>query len=396
MSDPEEPSEAMGGHRLLYVVNDAPFFLSHRLALAVRARRAGYDVTVASPEDAAAFDLLRSEGLTAVAIPLDRGGMNPLKDARVLRHLWRLMARIRPDVVHLVTSKAIIYGGIAARLQGIPALGAFSGMGYVFSNRSAKTRALKALTMTLYRLACRHPRFLGLFQNEDDRRAAVDAGVMRMERTRIAPGSGTDLKVIRATPLPRGRPVVLLPARMLRQKGVAEFAAAAEILRSRGVDALFRLQGDPDPRNPSSFTEEELIALARAPNVEWNPHTSDIAAALSRAHVVALPSHGGEGLPKTLIDAAAAGRPAVATDVPGCRDAIVPGKTGVLCRPRDAADLADRIAALLADGPRLDAMARAARQHAEAHFDVGRIADMHMDLYGELAVAAPRRGRAGP
>lgn len=368
--------------KLLYVVNDAAFFLSHRAPIARAAIDVGHEVIVALPRDGVA--LLEEQGFEAVGVTMDRGSLNPYRDFRLLRDIQQLIKTHCPDVMHLITAKAIIYGGIASRQFGVPALGAFSGMGYVFSNPSVKARLLRVPVTTLYKMACNRRDFLAIFQNEADRDMAVERNIVRPDRIELVSGSGTDLSKFDPAPPSGGVPLVMLPARMLRDKGVGEFVAAARSIREAGYDIDFVLQGNPDMHNPMTYTTDDLQKMSAEGYVTWRPHTENIAQALALAHLVVLPSYYGEGLPKTLIDAAAAGRAVVTTDMPGCRDAIIPGETGVLCLPRDSADLARCILNVLKDHDGLVRMGIAARRLAENRFDLRSVCHQHLEFYDRL------------
>ncbi|MEM7176198.1 MAG: glycosyltransferase family 4 protein [Pseudomonadota bacterium] len=373
---------------LLLVVNHLPFLASHRREIALEALRQGYRVSIACPDDPMmtqfADDCFEMHG-----IRLSRARISPVSEVQSLIGLVRLFRQIRPDVVHLITPKPVIYGGLAARASGIPVLAAISGLGHVFAGQSLRQRVLRRIARLAYRGALNHPRCRVVFQNSDDLKVFRDAGIMDKAQTALIPGSGVDLTRIRPQPLSDGPPVVLLPARMLRAKGVPEFLDAAEVFRTRGHGAVFRLLGDPDPMNPTSLTRDELEMAARAPNVEWRPYNADMNAELAQAHLVVLPSSYREGLPKTLIDAAAAGRSVVTTDHPGCRDAILPGETGLLVRVHDAAGTARAIAELLDDPDRLRAMGAAARLHAERVFDIDLVVRRHCTFYAELCGSGP-------
>jgi glycosyltransferase involved in cell wall biosynthesis len=240
------------------------------------------------------------------------------------------LPRRRPDVVHLITAKPALFGGWAAALTGRPALVAITGLGFAFSNDTALARTLRRILLFGYRTAIDRPGNHVIFQNKDDQGEFERAGLMRRAKFSMLSGSGTDLSVIKRHPLPLGRPVVALPARLLRDKGVLEFVEAARRLRDHPSRPIFRLIGDPDLGNPTSVTEVELRAWVREGAVEWAGFQADINAFLAQVHIVALPSYYREGFPKTLIDAAAAGRAAVTTDAPGCRDAVIDGVTGLL------------------------------------------------------------------
>lgn len=369
-------------HRLLYASPTTGFFLSHRLPLALAALEAGYDVAVASPEGPDT-QALTSHGLQHFHVPFERSLGKPGSSVRAFAALAGVMHSFRPDLAHLITAKPAVLGGIAARLFGIPTVAAVTGLGYLFIRSDWKARAAQQLLFAGYRLGLDRSDAHFIFQNGDDLGLFREAGLLaRAGHTRI-PGSGVDLERIAPRPLPPGPPVVLLPARMLRDKGVIEFVAAARILRERGVEARFRLLGDPDPGNPASLTHEELVTIDREGLVEWRPYTPDIAQALAEAHLVVLPSHR-EGFPKTLIDAAAAGRATVTNDLTGCRDAIVPDMTGLLCKPHDPTSLADCIERLVLNRSFLEALGKEGRAHAERTFDVRSVVATHLEIYHQV------------
>lgn len=371
-----------GGQRLIFVVSDVGFFLSHRRSLAVAAQKAGYRVGIAVPNHADTTPL-EAMGLDIHRFRLDRRSKNPVTELRCLMSLFGVLRQARPDVVHLITAKPIFYGGVSARILRIPTLAALTGMGYIFTHDTLKTRILRQVVSGFYRAALNHRLAHALFQNRDDLGIATRAGFIRRATTSLIGGSGTDLTKITPAPLPEGAPVVGLPARMLRDKGVVEFVEAARLLKAKGSPATFRLIGDPDPNNPTSLSRADLEQWVADGVVDWQPHTADINAALAQVHIVALPSYR-EGFPKTLIDAAAAGRAAVATDVPGCRDAIQEGVTGYLCQVRSAESLAAALEKLLSDRDAIARMGQAARAHAEAHFDIKQVEEAHLAIYADL------------
>ena len=375
------PTEGPGNapRRLLFVAPQAGSFVSHRLNLASAAVREGYRVGVACPLGPGVAEIERV-GATHIPFPVVRRSTNPLRELNSLRSIARAVRTFDADLVHLISSKPILYGGSWCRLRGIPTVSAVSGLGYLFVTNSPGARLLRNLVKAGYRFALNGPKAHVIFQNRDDLGLFRSSGIVTHDRTVLIPGSGTDLNRINQQELPEGRTVVLLPARMIRDKGVMEFIEAARILRSSGIDAVFRLLGDPDPGNPTSLTEDDLRGYVAEGIVEWRPHSSDIGKALAEAHVVVLPSYR-EGFPKTLIDAAAAGRVMVTSDVPGCRDAIVDGETGFLCAARDARDLARVLRPLIASSHMQQQMGAAARLHAEANFDVEKVTSEHLKLY---------------
>jgi len=374
------------GPRLLFVVNNAAFFASHRLCLGLGARDAGYDVHVAAAASPA-LEALRTHGFAVHAIPLHRRTHDPAREARTAVALVRLYRRLRPHVVHHVTVKPVLYGSIAARLAGVPAVvNAVSGLGYVFLARGALARARRAVVLGAYGLAFGHPNLRVIFQNDDDAALFVDRGLLPPDRVVMIRGSGVDLDRFRPVMPPAGRPVVVLPARMLLDKGVAEFVAAARALRAAGVAARFVLVGEPDPGNPASVSRAQLDAWQAEGVVEWWGARSDMPDVLGASQIVCLPSYR-EGMPKVLLEAAAAGRAAVTTDTPGCRDAVDDGVTGLLVPARDAGALAAAIRRLIEDASLRDRMGGAARRRAEALFGEELVVRRTLETYEALRAA---------
>lgn len=371
--------------RLMFVVNNPAFFMSHRVPVALAAQQAGYDVHVATMDGPAVADI-QALGMTHHAIPMTRSGKHPLQELGTLLALLRLFRRVRPDVVHLVTIKPVLYGGIAARLARVPGMvAAISGLGFVFLSNSLKMRLVRAVVARLYRLALGHPNSRVIFQNANDRDLLKSLGAVRDEQVVMIRGAGVDLDAYRASPEPPSPPVVVtMVARLLRDKGVREFVEAATILCARGVPVVMQLVGGLDAGNPASATQQEVDAWQRDGAVQALGERSDIAELYAASHVAVLPSYR-EGLPKSLIEAAACGRAVVTTDVPGCRDAIEPGQTGLLVPVRDAQALADAIARLAEDAALRQALGAAGRALAEREFDIGRVARIHVELYDALS-----------
>ncbi len=374
--------------RLMFVVNNPAFFMSHRVPVALAAQQAGYDVHVATMDGPAVAEI-QALGMTHHAIPMTRSGKHPLQELNTLRALVRLFRRVRPDVVHLVTIKPVLYGGIAARLARVPGMvAAISGLGFVFLSNSLKMRLVRAVVARLYRVALGHPNSRVIFQNANDRDLLKSLGAVRDEQVVMIRGAGVDLDAYRATPEPPSPPVVVtMVARLLRDKGVREFVEAASILRKRGLPVTMQLVGGVDAGNPTSATQQEVDAWQRDGAVEALGERSDIASLYAACHIAVLPSYR-EGLPKSLIEAAASGRAVVTTDVPGCRDAIEPGKTGLLVPVRDVPALADAIARLVEDAALRQSMGEAGRKLAESEFDIRRVARVHVELYEALGQRA--------
>lgn len=368
---------------LLFVVNIPEFFLSHRLPLAINARDAGFKVHVATGPGPTA-DRIAELGFIHHELPLSRSGRNPLLELQTLWALYRLMRFVRPDLVHLVTIKPVLYGGLAARFSGVRSVvAAISGLGTVFISRGVHNSWFRRLVESIYKLALGHSNIRVVFQNPHDRSVLVSAGAVREEQTVLIKGSGVELSDYPFVPEPDGLPVVTFASRLLTDKGVREFVAAARVLKARGIRARFVLVGAPDPDNLSSVSDGEVAQWIQEGDVEVLGFRADIASLFASSNMVVLPSYR-EGLPKVLIEAAACGRAVVTTDVPGCRDAIEPGATGVLVPVRDAMALAEAIQRLLDEPDLRRQLGLAGRNLAEREFSINKVVDAHLALYREL------------
>ena len=373
--------------RLLFVVNDASFFLSHRLPVALAAREHGYDVHVATPAGPG-VDGVRAAHLDWHPIRLSRSGRNPAREARTLADLCALYRRVRPALVHHVTPKPVLYGTAAARLTRVPAVvNAISGMGHVYADDSTRRAApYPALTSNRSPAALRHPRMRVIFQNADARAEFLARGWAREREAVLIRGSGVDVTVFTpaASPPPPEAPLVVLTARLLFTKGVREFVAAAATLRAAGVHARFALVGAADPDNPASVPSPTLAEWGERGDVELWGQREDMVEVFRAAHVACLPSYL-EGLPKALIEAAACGLPIVTTDVPGCREVVHHGENGFLVPAREDAPLAQALRTLIDDADLRARFGAASRQRAEREFSLAQVVASHLALYDELA-----------
>ena len=369
--------------RLLFVVTEDWYFVSHRLPLAVAARRAGYRVAVATrvQEHTAA---IAEAGVELLELKRwRRSSMNPLREMAAVAELAGVIRRWRPDIVHLVALKPVLYGALAARLGGAAVrVNALAGLGFVFVQGRALARLLRPLIKLAFRWTLGGERAVTIVQNPDDRELLVREHLVDGSHIRLIRGSGVDLDRFKASDLPPGRPMVLLMSRMLWDKGVGEFVDAARTAEERGADARFVLVGDPDPENPAAIPHETLQRWSDSGVVEWWGQRSDAPALLAQARIVVLPSYR-EGLPKVLLEAAASGRPMIATDVPGCREVVEPGVTGQLVPARDAAGLAEAMLGLLADPERCRQMGTQARRLAEREFGVEAVVSRTLAVYRE-------------
>jgi len=364
--------------RLLFLVAEDWYFCSHRLPIARAAKQAGYDVAVACRVQNHAATIER-EGIALHPLKhLSRASRHPLREVKALAEITALYRRLRPDIVHHVALKPVIYGSIAARRAGVPAVvNAMAGLGYVFSSDELKARLARPLVTAVLRVLLERPGSRVIVQNHDDE---AHIGVRNAV---VIPGSGVDLDDFTPSAEPEGVPLVVLPARMLRDKGVHEFVEAARRLKADGVEARFALVGAPDEHNPAYIRESQLRAWQSEGAVEWWGWRDDMAAVFRESAIVCLPSWR-EGLPKALIEAAAAARAIVTCDVPGCRDVVRDGKNGLLVPARDSRALAAALRKLIENEPLRKEMGRQGREQA-ADFSTVNIIRHTLELYGQLA-----------
>lgn len=374
--------------KLLLFANTDWYLWNFRRSLALALRDAGHEVLLLSP-DGPHGEKLRALGLRWQPVPMDRRSLNPLREAMLLGHLVRLMRREKPDLVHGFTIKCAVYGSLAARMAGVPArVNAVAGMGYVFTSDDAKARALRPLVRGLMRLALGGGDARLILQNPDDVALFERAGLVASARIRLIPGSGVDCARFAPDParIAGERMRVLLPARLLWDKGLAEYADAARLLRQREVPVDLLLAGEPDPGNPAAVPEATVRGWVGEGLLQWLGHVDDMPALFRSVDVVALPSYR-EGLPKGLIEAAASGCALVATDVPGCREVVArDGIDGLRVPVRDGAALADAIERLARDPDLCTRLGKAARDKAMAEFDERIVIGRTMRVYGELGI----------
>jgi glycosyltransferase involved in cell wall biosynthesis len=370
--------------KLLFVVNVDWFFLSHRLPIALEAKRRGFEVHIATGITSK-LGHLQSEGFIVHPLDMDRSSAGLFSSLNLVWQIYQVFRRVRPDLVHLVTIKPILFGGLAARLARVPALvAAISGLGLVFVAGGTKAKIRLWLVGLIYSQALRHKRLKIIFQNTSDEEILRGLIKFSSGNSIIIRGSGIDLEQFTMKAEPSEGFVVAMACRLLREKGVYEFVDAARLLGKRGFDIQFWLIGDVDPCNPSSVTKEQLNSWKLEGLVDCLGQRSDIANLYALSNLVVLPSYYGEGLPKTLIEAAACGRAIVTTDMPGCRDAIEPNVTGLIIPPCNAAALADAIEMLQNNSSLRKGMGEEGRRFAEREFDIKRVVDTHLRIYAEL------------
>jgi glycosyltransferase involved in cell wall biosynthesis len=382
-----EPVPHRPAKRILLVSAEALFFTSHWMHFALAARERGYDVHVATP-DGRGLDKILSSGLQWHRIVMRRG-LNVLREVVSAPDLVFLYRRLRPDLIHHIAVKAVLYGTVAASMTRVPALlNAFPGLGYLFDDEQARSPMGRALRFGFSR-SLRHPRMRVSFENDENRRVFVDRGWVRDEATVMIPGAGIDpLDYRPAGAEPAGPPLVVMAARLLFSKGATDFVDAARVLAGRGVRARFALIGEPDPDNPDTITTGQLEEWKKEGVVEIWGRRNDMPDVLREAAVFCLPTFYREGIPKVLMEAGATALPSVTTNTAGCRDIIVHEETGLLVEPRDVAGLAAALQRLIDDPALRRRLGLQARERVLAHFTAAHTTATTLRIYEEL-IGAP-------
>ena len=367
--------------KVILFANTDWYLYNFRLRLAESLRARGWEVLMLSPAGEFAARIQQA-GLRWQEFPLSRRGMNPFSELGALLRLARLYRAEKPDLVNHFTIKCVLYGSLAARLAGIRAVvNHITGLGVAFTNRGLGAAGLRVFLRAFYRLALGRSQII--FQNPDDRAAFLSLRLASPAQTSLIRSSGVDLARFSPLPEPGGLPAVVLPARMLWAKGVGDFVQAAQILKNRGVAARFILAGDADPGNPSGVPEAQLKTWQAEGLVEWWGWQEDMPAAYAQVNLVCLPSLG-EGVPRSLLEAAACARAIVATDVPGCREIVRHGENGLLIPPRNPAALADALERLLADPQTRQHMGAAGRTLVEKEFAVEQVIADTISVFDRL------------
>ncbi len=340
----------------------------------------GAAVTVVAPPDEFS-EKLAGMGCEVIGLPMDNKGTHPVRDLRTLRDFHRVYRQVRPAVALHFTIKPVIYGSLAARMLGIPVANTITGLGTAFLREGWLMRVVESL----YRVSQRWPQRV-FFQNRDDHDLFVGRGLVPAEKAERLPGSGVDLERFAPAAYPGNpAPVFLLVARLLRDKGVVEFVEAARRVRAHHPRARFQLLGPLGVANRTAIPAEEVAGWVAEGVVEYLGETGDVRPALAAADCIVLPSYR-EGVPRTLLEAAALGRPLIATDVPGCREVVADGDNGYLCRAQDANDLADRMERFIGlPVEARQALGEAGRAKVEREFDERMVIGRYLDAIRVIA-----------
>ncbi len=392
--------------KVLFFANTEWYLYNFRLPLARYLREQGHDVVMLSPPGPF-VSRLQAAGFRTLTVPMQRRSLNLVRELALLNQIRRIYVQERPDLVHHFTIKCVVYGALVARMTGSAAcINAVTGLGHVFTSTELKARLLRLPVRNLLRLALNGPNSRLIVQNPDDAAAFLQAGLIEAHHIRLIRGSGVDTEKFKPFMLGQaqhdgetltsgkgdtigqaGEPAfltILLASRLLWEKGIGEYVAAARQLRNEGMAAKFLLAGDPDPGNPASIPPDQLAKWEREGDISLLGHVDDMSALLVRVDVVVLPTSYGEGVPRSLLEAAACGLPLVATDAPGCREIVEHGINGLLVPPKDATALANAIRQLCLDPAVRQRMGQASRAKALAEFDERIVFEQTLAVYNEL------------
>lgn len=367
--------------KIILAVNTLGSFISHRRGLYLKLRE-GHQVKVILPtsedHNAAQKEVVPSELL---GIRMSRKGMNPLAEIRTIFDLYCQYKKEKPDLVHHFTIKPVIYGTIAARLAGVPKIvNSITGLGFVFTSTSPKAKILGILVKNLYRFCFASPKVKVIFQNLDDRDFFVTNGMISQDRGFLVEGSGVDVQKFTPVKIENQQPRILVASRLLIEKGIFEFMEAIEKLKSQGIPFEALIAGEVDPGNPGTITESQVKTWQQAGTATFLGFQKDMVSLLNSVDIACLPSYR-EGLPMSLLEAMAAGKPIVTTDAPGCRATVRDGRNGFLVPPKTSQPLVEALEKLLTDRELRTKMGNESRTLAVELFSKERITSEIIKIY---------------
>lgn len=369
--------------KLFIIVNVDWFFLSHRKDIALAAQDNGWDVTIVTADTGKLKDI-QALGLKTINLPMSRSGMNIIEELKTLNFLRKLYQRERPDVVHHVGMKTILWGTLAAKFAKVKGVvNAVSGLGGFFAEDNKSL--LATLMPKVLKFSHDRSNLLVIFQNNEDKGLYVKNGIISERQARFIKGSGVPLDDFCYTPEPStGKLVVIFTGRMIVEKGIFILTEAAEQLRQDYQDKVeFWLVGGLDD-HPGAITKEQLDQVCDGSYIQWLGYRTDVKDLLKQSHIIAFPSYYMEGLPKSLIEAAAIGRPIVTTQSVGCKDTVDEGVNGFLIPVKDSHALAEKLKQLFDDPALRKKMGEASRQKAEREFSLQTVVEKHLQIYDEL------------
>lgn len=370
---------------LFIVVNVDWFFLSHRKEIALAAQNTGYDVTIITCNTGKKQDIEKL-GLKVIDLPMDRTSTNLLKELKTFLFLFNLYRKKKPSVVHHVGLKVVLIGGLAARFAKVKGIvNAISGLGISFSQENINSLSTRLLILVL-RFSHKIKNLKVIFQNNEDRAIFIENKIIRKNQAELTNGSGIDLTDFTYTPEPTtGKIKIIITARMIIEKGILVLIEAANLLKDEYEEKIqFILCGGLDV-NPYALKKEELDSMCDGKYISWLGNRNDIKKQLMNSHIVAFPSYYKEGLPKSLIEACAIGRPIVTTNSVGCKDVVKDGINGFLVPIKDSKALAEKLKILINNKDLRKEMGKNSRSIAENNFSIDQVIDKHLQIYSQLA-----------
>lgn len=369
--------------RLLFMFTEDWAFAALFLDRAVAAKNSGYEVAVhvRCSEHRA---VIEQSGLQVIPHNISRSGLNPFRELLSVLQLIKVFRSFRPDVIHLIALKPIVLGSLASSFYPkAKVVNAPVGMGYLFASSDMRARIARPLVKTVLKSTLGRKRSMTIIENSDDKSSLLEGGFLRDDQIVLIRGTGVNLDVFRPTAEPDGPKIVVLIARMLRDKGVYEFVESARIIRRTQPTVSFWLIGDADPGNPASLTTQQLQDWNDEGIVKWFGYRTDVAELLTQVHIVCLPSYR-EGFGKVFVEAGAALRAVVATDVPGCREAVEHDINGLLVEPKNPQALADALSQVLTDDQLRLRLAKEGRRRAEFEFSSATVNTQTLDVYQQV------------
>jgi glycosyltransferase involved in cell wall biosynthesis len=368
---------------ILYFVSEDWYFYSHRLPIAKRAVSEGYKVFLLT-KSGQFSNKIRCEGIDLISIDIDRSGLNIFKELQTFYEIYKYYKKIKPEIVHHVAMKPVIYGTIVARLIGsIKVVNALAGLGFVFTSKHRKFKLIRKAFLFIFKLIFNHPSCHLILQNNDDLNYFLEKKIIDKDFVSLIRGSGVDINKFLPTQTMNDSVIVMMASRMLWDKGVGEFFDAASILKKYDLNVTFILVGGPDYKNPSTITEDQLLEWSSTGIIEWWGEQIQMHKVLTIADIVCLPSYR-EGLPKVLLEAASCAKPIIASDVPGCREIVHDQKNGFLIPPADSFSLAEAIKKLVINEEKRLIMGKKSLEIVTESFSESIVVDKTHNLYKKL------------
>lgn len=373
--------------KLLILVNSLSFFISHRLEIAIAAKKKGYKVVIVyGDKGKASTSRLSSNNIDFIQIPFERGSLNIFKEIKTFLNIAKIFYKLKPDIAHLITIKAYLYGGIVSRITKVPSLvTAVAGLGILFNQKKLKNIFFQILLYPLFKIAFNHRNQKIIFQNKGDIKILKNWIGIGAKKIELIHGSGVNLSEFKKIEETNNKIInICMASRLLHDKGVFDYISAARKIKEKGIKAIFYLAGDLDLQNSKSLSENDLYKIKIEKIVKYIGYQKDIAKLYAKSNIICLPSFYGEGLPKSLIEAAAASRAIVTTNVPGCRDAVISELSGLIIPPKNSKKLADAIEFLIKNPDIRISMGKAGRRLAEKKFSIQTVIKKHILIYDNL------------